>query len=828
VADDSGRGGRAFGAPGIDPRWTRGAKDAVGTAYSASSDVWFTIARGVLTEIYYPTIDTPQVRDVEFMISDGETFVHEEKRHLQHKIEKIDSRALGYIVTNRDPEGRYELVKEIISDPHEPVVLQRVKIECSDPVLLKKLRVYVLIAPHLDGDGADDSGYVRSFAGRPVLAAHGTSTYLVVASNAHLVKRSVGYVGFSDGWQDLMTHKEMRWEFTEAPSGNIAMCAEIDISERQEFTLGLAFGDSEHRAASTLLQSLGNRYKTDQRPRFIRQWERAGTHIQPLFDVAGDGGVLFHSSHQLLLAHEDKCYPGALIASLSIPWGDAKGDEDIGGYHLVWTRDMCNSSGGLLACGDTTTPLRSLIYLACTQRPDGGFYQNFWIDGRPYWHGIQLDEVSSPIVLAWRLAKLDALGNFDPYQMVLGAAKYVINQGPYTPQERWEENSGYSPSTLASNIAGLVCAAEMANARGDRDTAQFILDYADFLESHVEAWTVTTQGALLSGVPRHYIRIHPVDVTDYAADEDPDHGQVLIKNRPPGEQATFPAKDIVDPGFLELVRYGIRKAGSPLMEDSLRVVDAELKVDTPAGPVWHRYNHDGYGESSDGEPFKGWGIGRGWPLLTGERAHYELAAGRDVTSYIRTMERFANEVGLLPEQVWDRPDWPERHMVLGKPTGAAMPLMWAHAEYLKLLRSRRDGAIFDVVGPVADRYLGGKGRQDLEVWKFNRRVRRVAAGSTLRLQAESPFVLRVTQDGWQTNADVFSTATKLGIHFVNVTIARDAKAPVQFTFHWPDEGRWEGTDFKVEIDPPRATSTSPARAISQVGRAANFGVAGGE
>ncbi len=793
------RGGPAFGAPGIEPRWTHGAKDAVGTAYSAGSDVWYTIARGVVTEIYHPTIDKPQVRDFGFLISDGESFVHDEKRHLESRLEKVHPDALGFVITNRDPAGRYRLVKEIIADPHSAVVLCRVHLEGDDEDFLRRLRLFVLVAPHLDGDGGMDSGYVSSYAGREVLSAKGSKTWMAVGVNARFLKRSVGFVGHSDGWQDVMAHKRMEWEFTRAENGNIALCGEIDIATRRTFTMGLAFGDSEHRAGATLFQSLGNRYKVDHRPRFIRQWQRAATGILPLEEQSFDGGVLYRSSHALLLAHEDKTYSGALIASAAIPWGDAKGDEDIGGYHLVWTRDMCNSSGGLLASGDVTTPLRSLIYLACTQRPDGGFYQNFWIDGRPYWHGIQLDEVSFPIILAWRLWQLDALGNFDPYPMVLAAAGYVIRTGPFTQQERWEENSGYSPSTLASNIAGLVCASEFARAHGDIATAGLLLDHADFLESHVEAWTVTTQGSLLSGHPRHYIRIQPVDLSRPVTDEDPNAGILPVRNRAPDEPHEFPARDVVDAGFLELVRYGIRRPRDPIVEDSLRVIDAVLRVETPVGPVWRRYNHDGYGETRTGDPFKGYGVGRPWPLLSGERGHYEFAAGRDVTPYVRALEGFANQVGLLPEQVWDEDDVPRRHLVRGKPTGAAMPLMWAHAEYIKLLRSRRDGKVFDLVAPVAARYLGRHGRHDLEVWKFARRIARAAAGCTLRVEAEAPFVLRWSTDGWASQEETRGTGTKLGFWYADVPTANDARAPVQFTFYWPEAQRWEGTDFRVDL-----------------------------
>lgn len=244
-------------------------------------------------------------------------------------------------------------------------------------------------------------------------------------------------------------------------------------------------------------------------------------------------------SNSLLLAHEDKSYQGAIIASLSILWGDVKGDDDTGGYHLVWTRDMCNSAMGLLAAGNIETPLRALSYLACSQNEDGVVPQNFWINGEPHWQNIRLDQVAFPIMLAWRLHTEGALRNFDPYPMVLRAARYLIVEGPAAAQERWEECSGYSPSTLASNIAALTCAAMFARQKGDEATAQFIQEYADFLDRHIESWTVTTEGTLVPGISRHYIRIRPVEAGNPHPDENPNRGTLSIPNRAPESQAEF-------------------------------------------------------------------------------------------------------------------------------------------------------------------------------------------------------------------------------------------------------------------------------------------------
>jgi glucoamylase len=795
------RSPKATGGPGIPPRWTHSAKETVGTAYSTSSHVWFTVSGGILSEIYYPTIDRPQVRDLQFLVTDGETFFHDIRRSLRSTIEYVSRRGLGARITSEDPQGRYRLVQEVITDPHQPCVLVKARLE-GDAAFLSRLHLYVLLAPHLEVGGWGNSGNLARMPGHEFLTAHKGGTWLAMAASVPFVHSSCGYVGSTDGWQDLATHFKMKNEFAAAEDGNIALCAELNLHEGHELTLGLAFGHTLHRSVTGLFQSLSVHFD-EHRARFIEQWERGCKHFLPLDKFAGDGGALYRKSCELLLAHEDKSYPGAMIASMSIPWGERRGDEDLGGYHLVWTRDMVKSATGLLAAGDVATGLRALIYLACSQQADGGFSQNFWIDGEPYWAGIQLDEVAFPIILAWRLQEVGGLEDFDPYPMVLMAARYMMIHGPATQQERWEENSGYSPSTLASNIAALVCAACFARQRDDEATAVFLEEYADFLEAHIEPWTVTNRGTLVPGITRHYIRINPEDVTDRVPDEDPDHGTVTIRNLPPKAGSQFPAAEIVDAGFLELVRYGIRKPGDSLVEDSLKVIDAVLKVDFPAGSCWKRYPHDGYGQRDDGSAYQGWGVGRPWPLLTGERGHYELAAGRDVRPYIRAMEKFANNTCMLPEQLWDGPDIPDRLMYHGRPSGSAMPLMWAHSEYIKLLRSAADRRLFDLILQVAERYQNGRKSRPMEIWKPNRQIRSVAVGQKLRIQAPDAFILRWSADDWARSEDTHCTTTALDIHSVDIDVAPDARSSIRFTFLWLDDKRWEGRDYLVEVRPPK-------------------------
>ncbi len=787
----------APGRPGLPPTWTSSAKEAVGTAYSTASRVWFTLANGIITECYYPTIDHPQVRDLQFLVSDGQTFFHEEKRDMLSEMEPIEGHTLGYFLINKDPSGRYTLRKEIFCDPHEPCILVRAQWQV-DPNWADRLRLYALLAPHLEIGGWNNSARVRRVAEQPILLAWQDQAFLAMAVSTGFAKLSCGHVGVSDGWQDLHDNFEMDWQFERAGPGNVALMGEIDLSRGNDFTLAIAFDSTEHAAITTLLQSLSMRVEKH-RQRFLEQWHRVCCDIAPLVAASGDGGQLYRISHNVLLAHEDKTYAGAFIASASIPWGDAKGSEDFGGYHLVWTRDMVNTASALLACGRVESARRALVYLAASQQPDGGFPQNFWLDGKPYWKGIQLDEVAFPIVLAWRMWKAGALAEFDPYPMVKSAAAFLVRQGPATQQERWEENSGYSPSTLAISIAGLICAADFARSRGDNAAAGFLEDYADFIEAHVERWTVTTEGSLVPGISTHYIRIHPVSIYDPSPDEDPNRGVLTLANQPPGQPWQFSAKDIVDAGFLELVRYGIRRAGDALTEQSLAVSDSVLKVDTPPGPCWRRYNHDGYGQREDGGPYIGYGIGRAWPLLTGERGHYELAAGRNARPFIKAIEGFATKGGMIPEQIWDQEDMPDARMYLGKPTGAAMPLAWAHAEYIKLLRSVHDGQVFDCVSVVADRYLASRGRKDLEIWKPVRQVKTAESGQTLRIQAPASFRLHWSADEWQTKHEMDATSTSLGIRFVDLPISRTQVAPIRFTFFWNEEQRWEGRDYEVRI-----------------------------
>ncbi len=776
----------AFGAPGDDPRWSPAAKQGIGTASALESRIWFTLWSGILTEIYYPHVDHPQVRDVEFLFTSGDDLL-EEKRDLRHEVERIEP-SQGYRITSIDPARRFTCVKEIIADPRNASILMRTELQGSDS-LIKDLRLYLLCAPHLEVGGEANNAFVIEVSGRELLVAEKNGRWMVVGATSPFKKLSCGYVGKSDGYTDLKANHKMTFEFDEAKSGNVALTGELDLSVSRTFTVALSFGETLASAISTFLQSLGRDFAS-QRRLFVDLWRDAVENRMPLEKASCDGGRLYRSSYNILLSHEDKIYQGAFVASLTIPWGEARNDEGgKGGYHLVWTRDMVQTALGLLAAGNTDAPVRVLIYLAARQREDGSFAQEFQVDGKPFRHGDQLDEVAFPVVLAGRLKREGLLANFDPTIMVRRAVNFLLLSGPVTGEERWEEAGGYSPSTLAAIIAACICGAAFEKECGQQDTAAFLESYADFLVAHLEEWTVTSKG--------YFVRLNPARPGEVASPGAVDRVNIKLTSPPPGDPGVFPAAEIVDAGFLQLVRYGILAPDDPLILRSLQQVDEKLRMTTPAGPCWRRYNHDRYGQRPDGGAYDKWGKGRSWPLLTGERAHYELAAGNGCDSLVEAMEAFSGPTHLLPEQIWDEADLPDAGMCCGGPTGSAMPLCWAHSEYLRLLRSRKDGKVFDLIPEVARRYASKPPESRIEFWLLKHPLSEVRANCVVRICAEEAFSLRWTSDNWGSWRDDESNKSGIGAEFVDLPASAAADG-VQFTFFWKARDQWERRNYEVK------------------------------
>lgn len=826
----------APGGPGAAAMWTRADKDGVGTARSSASQVWFTLAGGIVTEVYFPDVDTPQIRDFQLMFTDGANFFHDAQRDFTHECAPIDPRAPAFRVTSTstDSQHPYKVIQDIITSPDSSCLLIRTRLEGAAD-LLGRLKVYALLAPHLQGQGGNNNGYVAvTTDGKKLVAQRdGSMTWLALNADCGLGYTSCGFVGVNDGWTDIIGNKRLPiWHYDCARHGNVALTAEIDRGNANEFVLALGFcqsgggptpeeGSDPNPAMVLVREALSYPFDQATPPgqlqSYINDWVAgiAPTRFKPVAGTSGDKDRLFNFSYNVLLSHEDKNSLGALVASLSIPWGYNDPDEDAG-YHLVWPRDMCQSATALLAAGEMDVPLRGLMFLATNQSDDGSFHQNFYINGEPYWDGTQLDELSYPIILAYHLSQANGLQKYNPKRMVLAAAGALIAKGPMTQEERWEENEGYSPSTLASNIAGLICAADLAERSwGDPMTAQFLREHADFLESHLETWCVTTQGSLGralgrgDGINQYYIRLLPTqvksgDVNNHnpSLPEDPNTATIYLKNIPGG--GAFPARDVVDGGFLELVRLGIRSADDPVIRNTVAVIDYVLKDDLPNGPCYRRYNHDGYGQGDQGQPFGFQGVGRPWPLLTGERAHYEVAAGRDAKPYVRYLEAFAGARGLIAEQLWNAAALPNAFPPLepGGPTGSAMPLAWGHAEYIKLVRSVSDGKVFDLLPVVAKRYQQPHAPSPLEVWNFDRQFLAMKAGKTVRIPLGGDFRLRWTNDGWSTWQDTTATATAVGIYYVDLpTQAGQAGSTLTFTFFWLSSQTWLGTNFSVALHP---------------------------
>lgn len=676
----------APGAPGATAHWTTGAKQGVGTSTTTGSNVWFSLADGVLSEVYYPRVDVADSRALELVVSDGKTFTDRESTDTTHAVELVTDTALVYQQVNTDKQRRYRITKTYVTDPSRATVLMDVRFESLDR---GKYAVYAVYDPSIDNSGRHDAGSVSRGA---LVASEGEIASALVADEPFSAL-SNGYLGTSDGYTDLADHK-LDWRYPSAPDGNVVQTARLALDGRHDtrLTLALGFGTSGDAAVRTAKASL-------RLPFFLTKigyalgWHRYLESLKKPPKSVGRGDLLqqYRVAAMQLKAHEDKTYRGANIASLTVPWGEAVNADEagVGGYHLVWARDLYQVSTAQIAIGDTAAANRSLDYLfEVQQKPDGSFPQNSLLDGTPYWGSLQLDEVAFPIVLAWQLGRKDAATYRDH---VKPAADFIVARGPATPQERWEEESGYSPSTIAAEIAGLTAAASLARSAGDANGAALYQGVADEWQRRVEAWTFTTTGP--HGDGRYFERIDD--------NGNPNDGHVLDINNGGG---AWDERLIVDAGFLDLVRLGVKRAGDPYVVGSLPEVDAVIRV----GDLFYRYNHDGYGEKADGAPYDGTGVGRLWPLLSGERGEYELAAGRGgASTYLRAIAASANAGWMIPEQVWDQPDIPAYDLRFGEGTGSATPLAWAMAAYVRLAHSIDAGRPVSTPSVVADRYTRG-------------------------------------------------------------------------------------------------------------------------
>ena len=680
----------APGAPGEEARWPSAGKVAVGTSNTAASKVWFTLRGGVMDEVYYPTVDVGNTQTFQFFVRDRKTGkVETEAEDASHRVEVLRPDSLTFRQVNTARSGRWRIEKTYTTDPQADVVLIDVRFSSDS----KADELYAYYDPSLGNSGMHDTAYTY---GGELVASDGKYASALIFSDPNPALTNTayltsGFLGTSDGLTQFRRDGHLVGTYERAEDGNVVQTALI-VTPRH-FTAVLAFAETPDAALKKAYQSRNKGFAA-----CLAEYERGwADYVRPLRKVAPRYQRQYDMAAMVLKAHEDKTYAGAMIASLSVPWGGgaSANENKVGGYHLVWSRDLYQVATAFAALGDRASAGRALDYLfRVQQKPDGSFPQNSWLDGRPFWGSLQMDEVAYPLVLALELGRTDRetyLRNVRP------AADFIVRHGPSTPQERWEEKSGYSPSTIAAEIAGLVSAAEVARRNGDEASAAIYLAAADDFARNVERWTATTTGP--HGDGNYYLRL--------SFDEDPEDGAPFDVGNGGG---TFDEREIVDAGFLELVRLGVRPPADPLVAKSLTVVDRRIKVETPHGPGFYRYNHDGYGEMDDGRPWnwdgKYTGKGRLWALLSGERGQYELALGRraDALRRLDTMAGFANEGLMIPEQVWDSPRPPRPEFRFGEGTGSATPLAWSMAQFIRLAANLREGRNLDTPGLVAARY----------------------------------------------------------------------------------------------------------------------------
>jgi glucoamylase len=631
--------------------------------------VWFTLLNGGISEVYYPTLDTMAVNRLRFLVGSGKKLVDEEQ-NLHPTVSLADPHALAFTVTATDSKHGFRLEKTIITDPARDALVMQVKYTALTSAA-KKFALYLDLEPAL---GNSSLGNTIQVSGARLDASDGTDA-MTLATSAPVRLAATGYRDFNDPLTQIAAPGKVAHRYTVAKHGRVAGLLSLAPGSKP-FTVVLAFGHTTAAAESTATAALHAPFAATLAA-YVTGW---GTYCNGLFYVGGLATGEWYESAMTIKAAEDKTYEGAIVASPTHPFGQTTADDgSTHGYVLVWPRDLYHSAMGLLAAGDQQTAREALNFLVKARNPDGSEPQNAHVDGKPFWTGVQMDEASDAVLLAWRLNATDVYSS-----LVLPTARFIASNGPSTQQERWEEAGGYSPATIAAEIAALTAAAVMASHQGDDASAQQFLATADSWERQIENWTYTTTGPL--GDHQYYLRLAPTGQPDTTF-------PLALANG----GGTFDQREIVDPSFLELVRLGVRSAHDPHILSTLPVVDSVLESMTPLGPDWHRYNHDGYGDPNEQ---LGPGVGHTWPVFDGERGMYDVAAGdlAGAQTMLHTIEGFAGPTGLIPEQVFEK---------TGQPTSSADPLIWAQGEYLVLARSIADGTPFDRPSVAFERY--GKG-----------------------------------------------------------------------------------------------------------------------
>ena len=732
----------ASDGPGALSHFDLARKDCLGTARNTTSKVWFTLANGVLSDVYYPTIDNTNVETLQYVVTDGSTFTDLQTRDTTYTVQVLahDSQALDCEVTTTAKSGKYRIITDYITDPNQNSLVMRVRFQALVGER-SAYKLYLRYDPSINGNGGGgsgngggDSGTIDTATGRTIPIAFDTVTtsnafnrtyavpvYSALNASTPFLQVSNGFAGQpSDGLVQLDSAHALTALYTQANNGNIVQTAQLDLAHNDGFTLALGFGATQAAAVQSARASLARDFSSLQRL-YEAGWAAYDRGlIAPPKEMKGVSGdqwrqlvAEYYLSANVVKASEDKTFPGAIVASLASPWGQAisAGDPNntfFGSYREVFARDAYEAWTGLLVDGDLSTARDVVNFLFLRQQQaDGSLPRNSLLNGLPApdSFGTQLDEASYPIIMAYQLGMTDA----NLYQNhIKPAANFVIGHGPSFGVERWEEQSGYSPSTISAEIAGLVTAAAIAQINGDAASANVWLGVADDWQRSIEGWTVTTNGPLASHP--YFIRLSKTGDPNAAINYNVGNGGPTLDQR-----------SVIDAGFLELVRLGLEPSNDPAITESLPIVDATIETDTASGPGWHRYNGDGYGDGvTDGHPWAptGQGTGHDWPVLTEERGEYDVAAGQTSTALtlLATMQQFASGVGLIPEQDWELPNLAASPFGTdpavasigfqnGQAAGSAAPLTWSAGVYVRLMRDLTTGRVLEQPTATFQRYI---------------------------------------------------------------------------------------------------------------------------
>ena len=732
--------------PGTLSHFDLARKDCLGTARSATSKVWYTVANGVLSDVYYPTVDNTNVETLQYVVTDGATFTDLQSRDTTYTVEALDPSGMACRVTSTAKSGQYRIVSDYVTDPDRNVLLVEVEFQ---PLVDVPLSLYVRFDPSVNGNGGGgsgnggaDSASIDTSTGHPVGVSYDLDTatnaanrdyaqpvYLALDGPFDVVTNGFAGAG-SDGLAELEATHALATTYDVALNGNVVQVAHLRSrassarghreAEALRATLALGFGASASEAVSAAEASL--------RTPFFRTlaayeagWALYDRSLRPPpahlpgVSPARTGALdrAYYLSANVVKASEDKTFPGAIVASLASPWGQAisAGDPNntyFGSYREVFARDLYEAWTGLMADGDRATARDAVLFLfEQQQQPDGSMPRNSLVNGKlaPDSFNTQLDECSYPMLMA------DELGMTDPALYsghVKAAADFVIAHGPSSGPERWEEQGGYSPSTIAAEIAGLVAAAHLAEVNGDAAAARVYRGVADDYQRSIKGWTVTSTGPL---APHPYfIRVSKTGDPNAAISYALGNGG-----------ATLDQRSVIDAGFLELGRLGILSPVDPDLLASLPVVDTTIESDTASGPGWHRYNGDGYGDgASDGHPWapSGQGTGHLWPALSSERGEQDLQTGDRVGAarLLDAMALFASGVGLVPEQDWELPNLAASPFGTdptvasigfenGRPAGSAAPLTWSAGSFVRLFANLGTDRLIDQPQATVRRYV---------------------------------------------------------------------------------------------------------------------------